>query len=330
MKYGFVLAIVVSVLVALPSARAHAQNKYLCCDLAAGAASTPCVAQAASCVPSATYSLRLSDVVPDNPDAAAQWVNPLALTSSFPDGTDGYLYWSTSSPRLGFCLVAPVPGDPTHVDQQDPIGCLDVTLNPGVSGEMANVVVPVDPRWDGYQLCYGAPDPVNDCQNLNDGWDLSVSETPISHSCCSPIELFREHGSDDTTWVLGIDQDLPGVPPPVLIEQPDAGLVSSFNATLNDSYLSSADAGCLTAFNETTTCGSLPADAGAPSPSPVDAQAADAQAADASAPGVAQAGGGGGGCSVADGRPTAGLLLLVAAFFAAPFAARSRRRRRPR
>ncbi len=242
-------------------------------------------------------------------------MNALALSSSFPDGTDGYMYWSTSTPRLGFCLVAPTAGDPMHVNQQDPIGCFDVTLNPGVSGEMATVVVPVDPRWDGYELCYGAPDAVNGCQNLNDGWDLAVSETPISHSCCGPVEMFRAHGSDATTWVFGTDQELPGVPPPVLIERPDGGLVPYFNGMENDVYLSSADAGCLTAFNETKTCGTLPADGGAPSPGPVESKSAAI-----TDPGPAQAGG----CSVSGGRPNSGLLLLLGAILWA----RSRRRHR--
>ena len=156
MKCGIVLALL------LVGGAAQAQNKYLCCDLAAGATSTACVASAQACAQKASYSVMLSDlnIADAQLSAVSAWVNPLALSSSFPDGTDGYMYWSTSTPRLGFCLVAPDAGDPMHANQEDPIGCFDVTLKPGVSGEMANVVVPVDPRWDGYQFCYGAPDAV--------------------------------------------------------------------------------------------------------------------------------------------------------------------------
>jgi hypothetical protein len=127
--------------------------------------------------------------------------------------------------------------------------------------------------------------------------------------------MFREHGSEASTWVFGIDQELPGVPPPVLIERPDAGLVPYFNEAEHDYYLSSADAGCLTAFNETTNCGSLPADGGAPSPSAVETKTA----AISDDPAAAQAGG----CSVIGGRLSVGLVLMIAALLGA----RSRRRR---
>ncbi len=56
MKYGLVLAIL------LLSGGAQAQNKYLCCDLAAGATSTACVAAAQPCAQKATYSVMISDL----------------------------------------------------------------------------------------------------------------------------------------------------------------------------------------------------------------------------------------------------------------------------
>ncbi|HEY6476361.1 MAG TPA: hypothetical protein VI456_07235 [Polyangia bacterium] len=300
---------------------AHAQNRYLCCDLAAGDTSTACVASAQACTQQASFSVMLSDLDPTMvPDGNAD--NPLALSTAFPDGTDGYLYWSTTSPHLGFCLVAPVPGDPMHIARLDPLGCLEVTLKPGVSGEMARVVVPVDPRWDGYELCYGAPDPTEGCQNLNDGMDATISQTPISRSCCGPVELFRTSGVATGTWVFELDQDLPGIPPPVLIAEPDAGLVSYFNAANNDVTLSSADAGCLTAYNETPTCGSLPPDAGSPSPSAVPSAATDAGAIDMAGPAEAPVG-----CSLAPGRPRAPQSLLAVALIGV--LGSRRRHRRP-
>ncbi len=83
MKYGLVLTVL------LLGGRAEAQNKYLCCDLAAGATSTACVAQDQVCMQTGTYSVMITDldVAEAQESAVAAWVNPLALNSSFPDGT---------------------------------------------------------------------------------------------------------------------------------------------------------------------------------------------------------------------------------------------------
>jgi hypothetical protein len=164
----------------LLSSIAHAANKYLCCDLPAGESSVACLGSSVSCAPKATYSLEVWDL--DVDPSSVPWVNPLALEGSFPDGVDGYMYWSTELPFFGYCLVAPSSSDPMHIGHSDPIGCFRVTLNPGISGEGVHVTVPVDERWNGFMFCYGAADALKSCKSINDGLDDTVTETDESGS----------------------------------------------------------------------------------------------------------------------------------------------------
>jgi hypothetical protein len=299
-------ALAVLMLTAL-AGEARAQDKFMCCDLDADAASAPCTASMATCARSGDFSVMLSDL----PNSDAAWAP--GADATIPAGQDGYLYWSASAPHLGFCLVAPVPSDAYHDENPyvDPIGCLRVTLNPGVSAEQLDVMVPSDPRWDGYEWCYGAPDPVNGCQTVADGLEMNVSMTP-SGSCCGPATRFLQTTSTGK-MEFAIDQYIPGVSPPTLVIQqtPDGGvIVPYFSSDPPDAdvIISSADAGCLGAYGESKTCGSppdgSPAPGAIPGPSKVDAGSRTVAA--AAAPHV--------GCSFAGGYPgaPAAILLFVA------------------
>jgi hypothetical protein len=296
---------------------ARAQGKFLCCDLDAGATSAACTGQADPCARTGDFSVQLSDVVPSS---NAGWAPGAQAT--IPDGQDGYLYWTAESPFLGFCLVAPVPGDPTHQASPypDPIGCLRVTLGPGISAEMLDVIVPADPRWDGYQRCYGAPDPENGCQNVADGLSMTVAMTP-SGSCCDPALPFDQTTSTGQPE-FGINDDIPGVIPPQLVIQngADGGgtIVAYFDPDPPDAeqIISSADAGCLTVYGESRTCGSLPD--GSPAPGA-------GGPADAATP-VMAAAGPKVGCSVSGGRPGGWVAPLFAALAYLVFARRKRAR----
>ena len=198
--------------------------------------------------------MQLSDL----PSSDAVWAPGSQAT--IPDGQDGWMYWSAARPSFGFCLVAPVAGDPTHQGNPgvDPIGCLRVTLGPGVSAEMLDVLVPTDPRWDGYEWCFGAPDAVLGCQTIADGINMTVSPTP-SGSCCGPaMPMEPSNGKMN----FGVDEDIPGVPPPTLVihRGQDGGMiVPSLRirpARTPTSIVSSADAGCLAVYDESAACGS--------------------------------------------------------------------------
>jgi len=294
------VAFAVFVLVAVTGSRVRAQDKFLCCDLNAGATAAPCVGQEAACARTGDYSVQLSDV----PNSDAGWAP--GATATIPTGQDGYVYWAPEKPYFGFCLVAPVAGDPKHQSNPsvDPLGCLRVTLGPGVSAEMLDVIVPNDPRWDGDQFCYGAADPLTGCQTIADGRDLTVSETP-SGSCCGPALPFEDFTSSGKPE-FGVNQHIPGVIPPQLVihHGPDGGAIVPYfipDPPDADQIISSADAGCLSVYDESRTCGSKPD--GSP------------------APGAAAAG-----CSVSGGRTDswAAALLAALAYLVVP------RRRRAR
>jgi hypothetical protein len=297
-------------MVAAFAGEARAQGKYLCCDLNAGATSVACVGQAEACSRSGDFSVQLSDL----PNSDAGWAPGSQAT--IPAGQDGWMYWAVAQPYFGFCLVAPVAGDPTHQDNPgvDPIGCLRVTLEPGVSAEMLDVLVPTDPRWDGYERCFGAADPVLGCQKIANGINMTVSPTP-SGSCCGPaLPLEPSNGKMN----FDVNEDIPGVPPPTLVIQrgQDGGMmiVSYFNQDPPDAdiIISSADAGCLAVYGESATCGSRPD--GSPAPGPPKADAGVNPVVASAGPRV--------GCSLGAGTP--GMSAAALAFLAL---ARCRRRR---
>jgi hypothetical protein len=295
---------------------ARAQDKFLCCDLDVGATSAACTGQADPCARTGNFSVQLSDVVPNS---NADWAPGAQAT--IPDGQDGYLYWAAEQPFFGFCLVAPVLGDPTHQANPyvDPIGCLRVTLGPGISAEMLDVIVPADPRWDGYQWCYGGSDPVNGCQNLADDFSMAAAMTP-SGSCCAPAVTFDQTTSTGKPE-FGVNGDIPGVVPAQLVIQDGAdggAIVAYFNADPPDAeqIVSSADAGCLTVYGESRSCGSLPD--GSPAPGAGNPTDADAPIMAATGPKV--------GCSVSGGRAAGWAAPLLAALTYLVIARRKRAR----
>jgi len=305
MKWVLVMSIVAAF-----AGEARAQDKYLCCDLNAGSTSAACVGQAGACARSGDFSVQLSDL----PSSDAGWAPGSA--ASIPDGQDGWMYWAVAQPYFGFCLVAPVAGDPTHQDNPrvDPIGCLRVTLGPGVSAEMLDVLVPTDPRWDGYEWCFGAADPVLGCQKIADSISMTVSPSPSGSCCGLALPLEPSNGKMD----FSVNEDIPGVPPQTLVIQrgQDGGMiVPYFNPDPPDADItvSSADAGCLAVYGESATCGSPPDGSPAPRPNKVDAGGVEPVTASAG-PRV--------GCSLGGGAPGIGAAAL--AFLAL---ARCRRRR---
>ncbi|MES1205516.1 MAG: hypothetical protein ABUS79_06225 [Pseudomonadota bacterium] len=184
-----------------------------------------------------------------------------------------------------------------------------------MSAEMLDVLVPSDPRWDGYEWCFGAPDPVLGCQTIADGINMTVSATP-SGSCCGPaLPLQSSHGK----MSFGVNEEIPGVPPPTLVTQRgrDGGkIVPYFNPDPPDAdiIVSTADAGCLAVYDESPTCGSPP-DGGSPAPGPLTPKGkADAgvehQVMASAGPSAGCSLGGG----VGGGRP--GIAVAVLAFLA--------------
>jgi hypothetical protein len=219
----------------LVSSRAQAQDEYLCCNLAAQDDVGACVAQSASCPEPDLYGVALSDVAGDGGGFPA-----LAgvTDASFPSGTDGHLSWTKTAPWVGFCLDAPSTEDPTHAGPTEPIGCLTVSLGPGIGAQVATAQFPVSSQWDGYQLCYGAP-------IVNDDFDTTVSPTPVSGSCCSAAQLLtaEDEGTSSSEWSITVAQELPGILPPVVVHGPDGGLVVNYNPDAGDSLGGIGDAG---------------------------------------------------------------------------------------
>jgi hypothetical protein len=238
------------------SARVAAANHYSCCSLATEDGA--CVAQSAPCAESIAYGAALSDSL----DADAGLANV-----SFPSGIDGYVAWTESAPWVGFCLDAPAPQDPTHAGPTEPIACMTLSLAPGVAVDEADFQVPESPRWDAYQICFGArvgpADSGVACQNVNDLDDPTISPTPVSGSCCGPPQLLRLQGSSGAGWDVAVTQEIPGAPPPVLVLAPDGGVVVDDQPDAGDRLGSVPDA-CVAAYNEPKGCGTAPADADLP------------------------------------------------------------------
>ncbi|HTB72095.1 MAG TPA: hypothetical protein VK762_02565 [Polyangiaceae bacterium] len=314
---------------ALISRSAAAADQYLCCDLTVKDGA--CVGQSSPCPQSSAWWVTLSDL---SASAAAGW--PLVagdINASFPSGTDGYASWTPQGPWVGFCLDAPAPQDPTHAGPTDPIGCISLSLAPGVGAQSAEFGFPVDPRWDGYQLCYGPPNGPSDsgvaCQNPNDVSDLTVSLTP-SGSCCGSAHVLAEsdYGAGAGEWQTVVNQEIPGVPPPVIVYGPDGGIVSYYAPPIITTgpdggleYMPAAydtlgalpDA-CVPAYNEPTACGQPPP-AGGPRPGELGASSGSVDAAAESGAGAgAGDAGNSGGCSVnatTSGRGGAGAFALA-------------------
>lgn len=252
---------------ALASRNAAAQDANLCCSLAA--AQGTCVAQANPCNESALYGVAFSDVT----------------DASFPSGTDGYMAWSESTPRMGLCLVAPSASDPAHAEPTEPVGCIQVSLSPGVGADIAQYVFPVDSRWNAYEFCYGPPlssssveqygaDGGAPCANVNDLLDSTVSPTPASGSCCGAAQLLRSGNLlNSNEWTVTIAEEIPGVPPTQVLYGPDGGIVASAAASDGGDYLGGPPHQCSGAYDEPEKCGQ-PIDASVLAPG-IQAPAAD-------------------------------------------------------
>jgi hypothetical protein len=239
---------------ALVSRSAVADDKYSCCDLTVRDGA--CIAQSKPCAQPSSFGVALSDL---SSDSAAGWpLPPGDVNASFPAGEDGYVSFTQSAPWLGFCLDAPAGQDPMHEGPTEPIACLTLSMAPGVSAEMATATVPIDPRWDGYQLCYGGPtgpmDGGGGCQSVNAMNDPTISSTPGSGSCCGPAHPLLGNQ-------IVANQEIPGVPPPVLVFGPDGGIVFTYNPDAGDT-LAGVPKACLGAFNEPSGCGSPQPDGG--------------------------------------------------------------------
>jgi hypothetical protein len=299
---------------------AFADNKHLCCTPEQGGA---CVAQAGPCSVPAPYGVDLDDL---SPDAGAD-LSPLDTQASFPDGKDGYVWWSTATPRLGLCLVAPSADDPTHTQPTEPIGCIQVSIGGGLGAAGASYTFAAGP-WDAFEFCYGPelpgvgqgaqPQFTADgkpavCAGINDLLDPTVAPTP-SGSCCEPAEMLTtQHMFSEDTWTISIGQEIPGVPPNQIVFNADGGGIKAYpDPTLGD-YIGPLPADqCLAVYNEPQNCGWPPADPAA-FPGPDGGVAGDPPSQ------------GGGGCSVGAPQGAPSGAFALAAVCAMVLARRARR-----
>jgi MYXO-CTERM domain-containing protein len=272
--------------IALVSRPVLAGDDYTCCDLAARPSGS-CVAQSTACSSSTGFAVGIStlsaataggdwvdsgllSVLPTyEPDGAAG-PSLSAVSATFPAGVNGYMTTTVSPPWTGLCVDAPSSTDPAHQSPTEPIGCIAISLAPGISGQLATFQFPVSSRWDAYQLCYGAsssssPDAGGtSCENVNDSDDPSVTPTPGSASCCSPPHVLTALDAISATeWSVTVSQEIPGVPPPVILLGPDGGLTLFYNPDAGVS-LAAAPSACLSAYGEPSSCGQppMPSDAG--------------------------------------------------------------------
>jgi hypothetical protein len=195
------------------------------------------------------------------------------IDASFPPGLDGHFGWQSNSPWVGLCLDAPNSADPNHEGPTEPVGCMRVSLLPGIGSQAEWVEFPRRASWDAYQLCYGAPP----CANGNDQQSLAVQPTPGSGSCCTPALMLLENqnGFSASQWQISIGQQLPGVPPTVSVE--DAADYSSGmpgGAFPGESTDTTVDAGMVPAAaampmppSSNTQCGVSPGSSSSPWPS---------------------------------------------------------------
>ncbi len=228
--------------VALVAGAARADgDAYSCCDLSMQ--NGACIGQSTECTTPSGFGVMLWD--PIDPTTAMAWTLPASVaSSSFPDGTDGYVALGTQAPWQGFCLDAPSTSDPQHEGPTEPTTCLTLSLLPGIAGEAAVATVPLDGRWDGYQLCYGAQtdSDAGPCRGPGTMDDPTIAPTPVSGSCCGPAHPL-------TTRQIVADQEVPGLPTP--IDDPDA---------------------CASEFGQSSSCGQGPGDGGKCVPTTCEAQ----------------------------------------------------------
>jgi hypothetical protein len=241
----------------LATPRALAQNQYLCCDLASQTEIGACVASGSPCPLPDSYGIALSDVAGDG----GGFPVPAGVTdASFPSGKDGQIAWTKKVPWIGFCLDAPSTEDPGHSGPTEPIGCLAVDLVSGIGAQLATAQFPMSMAWDAYQLCYGAPlkkgfaqygadGGGEGCANVDDAFDSTVTETPISHSCCGAAELLNAPADvadgGATKWSVTVTEELPGILPPVVVVGPDGGLLVNDNPDAGDQLSGPGDAAAL-------------------------------------------------------------------------------------
>lgn len=244
MKHPFLVPVVV--FGTLVSARAEAANKYSCCDLSVRDGA--CVSQSDPCAPPVSYGVALEDI--DTAPAGYGLLSGITH-EAFPSGINGYLSITHEPPWVGFCLDAPSNTDPMHVGATEPVECLTLSMAPGVSADIASATVPADPRWDAHQVCYGKA--VNGfCAGVNNTDDPTVYLTP-SGSCCGPAERLVD-------GQIPINQEIPGVPPSVLVFAADGGIKLDYNPDAGDT-LGPVPHTCLTAYNQPANCGMAPSSA---------------------------------------------------------------------
>jgi MYXO-CTERM domain-containing protein len=266
--------------IALTDRSVRAQEYETCCDTAVRASGS-CVAQNSPCASSAGYAIGFTGLPanavdsdwgsdsgvlgafygPGEGDAAGP--NLSAVGIAFPSGVDGYMTTSTLPPWEGLCLDAPSTQDPMHQGPTEPVACLAASLLPGVSAQLAVFQFPVDARWDAYQLCYGLPsggaDAAAPCENVDDMDDPSISPTPVSGSCCSPVHVLTAQNAESAQeWSVQVSQEIPGVPPPVIVVGPDGGPSVFYDPDAGDDF-AAVPSRCLAAYGEPSQCGQPPA-----------------------------------------------------------------------
>jgi hypothetical protein len=265
--------------ITLTSRPSLAQYSTTCCDTAVRAVGS-CVAQNSPCASSTGYAIGLGGLPADEVssdwgsdsgvlgdlygpgagDATGPGLSALGVT--FPPGIDGYMTTSTLPPWVGLCLDAPSTQDPMHQTPTEPVACLALSLLPGVSGELADFQFPVDARWDAYQLCYGLPSDVDaaaPCENVNDTNDPSISPTPTSGSCCSPVHvLTAQNAQSAEEWSVQVSQEIPGVPPPAIVIGADGGPTLFYDPDAGADF-AGVPPRCLAAYVEPAQCGQPPA-----------------------------------------------------------------------
>jgi hypothetical protein len=331
------LAALLGLAVVLGAPSALADNKYACCEPAAGHTSASCIAQPGSCSLPATGGAELAlywadfrsdgwevdgDIPPwltcnekvtNGATCPSGWyfdppLHPGELDGSFPDGTIGYLEWQAQPDPAwtGVCLLAPSADDPMHENATEPGGCWAFSLAPGAGAETLRLDLAPDPRWDGYELCYGAAP----CNAGQAGVDPTIGATPGTGACCAPAHTFATGAVALTNggWEIGLGQAVPGVPPPVLAYLPDGGIDYAWEG---DADTFGPPVGCLPGYHEPANCGAPP-----PAPASDPPDAGDS---------AASGGGGGGGCAIA--APSAASLPAYGALVLG-YVARRRRLKR--